>query len=205
MGNIYNTPHEFDKSDPENIKIQEILKDKETRIIKFKKMRFLSDMICRMHIFDLMENLTEEFLGKRKEKKQEAEVNLIAILKNFCDKFEVLMDHNESRNYKFVQSLSDLWHNTIEYINECDLLMQPPKHVEPLKTVMKQIFQFPKKSDHSFGYYLNEYAGEKWLPFPFMDLLNTLHEDAVLNGTKSILYDWHRSLKLILDTLSDPE
>ncbi len=205
MGNIYNSPEDFDKSDPENIKIQTLFPDKETRIITYKNIRFLSDMLAYFFILELLEELTEDFLGKRKENKQVCEKTLINLLKSFCSKFEVLMDHNESQNYKFVQSLSELWHQTIEYINDSDLLMQPPKHIETLKTVMKQIFQYPKKSEHTFGFYLNEYAGEKWLPFPFMDLLSKLHEDAVLNGPKSILYDWHRTLKLILEPMLEKD
>lgn len=205
MSNIFNTPHEFDKSDPENIRVQKIFEDKESQVIVYKNRRFISAMIARMFIFDLFEELAEEYLSKRKEEKKQFEKTLIDILRQFCEKFEVMMHHNESQNFQFVQSLSNLWHETLDYINEADLLMQPPKHIEPLKTVMKQIFQFPKKSTHSFGYYLNEYAGEKWLPFPFMDILNSLHEDAVLNGTKSILYDWYKSLKLILNTIDSRE
>ena len=205
MSNIFNTPHEFDKSDPENIRVQKIFEDKETRVFVYKSRKFISSMIARMYLFELFEELSEEFLSKRKEQRKEAENTLISILNQFCEKFEVMMHHNESQNFQFVHTLSLLWHDTLDYINEADLLMHPPKHIQPLKTIMKQIFQYPKKSTHSFGYYLNEYAGEKWLPFPFMDILNTLHEDAVLNGTKSILFDWHKSLKLVLSTITGDE
>ncbi len=205
MSNIYNNPQDFDKSDPENIKIKQILKDKESRTIQFKNVRFLSDILARLHLQELLEDVMVGYLGKKKEGTALSERTLGAIVKDFSSKFEVLMEHNESQNYQFVQSMSDLWHQIIQYINDADLLMQPPKHVDPLKSVMKQIFQFPHKADHSFGYYLSEYAGTKWLPFPFMDLMNKLHEDAIMHGSKSILADWSRSLNLILESLSPKE
>ena len=205
MSNIFNNPSDFDPSDPENIKVKRIQEDKYTRIIEFKNLKLLSDMIMAYHILQLLEEVTEEYLGKRKEKRKKTETTLTKTLTQFCSKFEVLANHNESRNIHFAQSLSELWHEILHYINDADLLMQPPKHIVPLKSLMKQIFQFPKKTDHSFGYYLNEYAGEKWLPFPFMDLMNSLHEDAILHGHKSILSDWQRSLKLILEPLKDKD
>ena len=200
MSNIYNNSPEFDKSDPENIRIKEILADKETRTIHFKQVRFLSDMLARLHIQELLQELVSGYLEKKGKRLALSEINVEALIKEFSSKFEILAEHNESQNYKFVQSMSDLWHQIIHHINQMDLLMQPPQYLEPLKSVMKQIFQYPQNADHSFGYYLNEYAGAKWLPFPFMDLMNKLHEDAIVHGHRSTLSDWRRSLLLILDS-----
>lgn len=203
MNQLYNTPGDFDKSDPKNLRTHRIFADKHSQIVEYRNVQFLSTMLMRLHLCQLFEELAEEFLGKRKPTQSLLETSLIKILHTFCKHLQLLMEHNLSQDVKFVANLSYLWHGILHHINECDLLMQPPKHVQSLKTVMKQIFQFPKKSDHSFGYYLNEYAGEKWLPFPFMDLLNQLHEEALLKKERSTLGDWCRSLILVLHPLEN--
>ena len=205
MGNIYNTPPDFDTSDPENLKTSEVFADKHTRIVEHRNVRILSNMLARFYVQELLEELTVEFLGKRKGRKQISEIHLIKILKKLRKSIELLMSQNESQNYHFIQSLSELWNLLLQFLHQSSLLPNPPQHASQLKTLMKQIFQYPKNSEHTFGYYLNGYAGEKWLPFPFMDLLNKLHEEALLNGPKSTLGSWKRALNLIIDPLTDKD
>lgn len=103
----------------------------------------------------------------------------------------ILSNEDESHNPEFTQKLTELWHNLID---DCNSLSYSHQATSSLLTkvnfFLTQVQNYPPGADHTLGYYFAEYAGREWIPFPFMELLQGLHQDFQANTTQSILYHW---------------
>jgi len=110
-----------------------------------------------------------------------------------------LSKEDRSHNPDFTQQLSELWHNLLE---DCNSLATSPLASHPvfdkLKFFILQVQRFPLGADHTLGFYLSNYAGQEWIPFPFMQLLQGLHEEHQASPTVSVLHNW---LSLLSETL----
>lgn len=103
----------------------------------------------------------------------------------------LLSDDDQSHNPNFTQQLSELWHNLIDDYNSLSSAPTPnPEIVRKLNFFISQVQHFPPGADHSLGYYFTEYAGKDWIPFPFMELLQGLHEEYQASPVISVLQNW---------------
>lgn len=107
---------------------------------------------------------------------------------------QTMMAEDRSQDSHFLKKLSLLWQKILE--DAIDLHASPigPK----LKALIKDIETYPKEDEHTFGYYLEEYAGLKWLPFPYMDLIRKLHHQHMLDPPSSLLTRWALMIQEIL-------
>lgn len=96
--------------------------------------------------------------------------------------FDVLKKEDRSEDVQFLKDLSLTW----QMILEASLSFDSPI----LKTLLKKIQNYPEWQEHTFGYYLIEYAGQKWIPFPYMELIEKLHEEHMKNPSGSALSEW---------------
>ncbi len=108
-----------------------------------------------------------------------------------------------SHHPDFTQKLGQLWHNLLDDCN----LHEPTRSStseteEKIKFFISQVQNFPPDADHTLGYYFTEYAGKDWIPFPFMELLQKLHEEYCANPSASVLQNW---ITLLNDALSAPK
>lgn len=107
-----------------------------------------------------------------------------------------------SHQLEFIQKLSLLWHKIIEDCNPISLsLSKGSDFFKKTMDFIQVINHYPANEDHSLGYYLKEHVGEKWVPFPFMELLQELHTDYQKTQDKSYLANWIKILSLITDGL----
>lgn len=107
-----------------------------------------------------------------------------------------------SHQLEFIQKLSLLWHKIIEDCNPISLsLSKGSDFFKKTMDFIQVINHYPANEDHSLGYYLKEHVGEKWVPFPFMELLQELHTDYQKTQDKSYLANWIKILSLITDEL----
>ena len=107
-----------------------------------------------------------------------------------------------SHQLEFIQKLSLLWHKIIEDCNPISLsLSKGSDFLKKIADFIQIINHFPANEDHSLGYYLQEHVGEKWVPFPFMELLQELHIDYQKAQDKSYLANWIKILSSIIDEL----
>lgn len=108
------------------------------------------------------------------------------LLKTFLD---LLKMEDRSQDVHFLSDLSQSWNRAIgesfEY-NEAAALI--------FKIFVKKIMHYPENQGHTFGYYLTEYAGQKWIPFPYMDLVQKIHAEHERNPSFSALTEWTRLL-----------
>jgi hypothetical protein len=75
-----------------------------------------------------------------------------------------------------------------------------------MRSLIDAIQHYPERQQHSLGYYLSEYAGQKWLPFPYMEMIQKIHAEHLKNPTESALAQWtHRIDRLLSLLKSEPE
>ena len=68
--------------------------------------------------------------------------------------------------------------------------------------LIEEMRLYPLGADHTLGYYLSEYVGQEWLPFPFIDILSTLHKEYQENAS-SILGGWISLLDALVSSMGE--
>ena len=202
MSGIYEQRNPFSFSDPDKFKVSQTYPDKQpSKDIKFKNLRFKSEIIQSLYIRQLLETKTKELLDKKKEEKSTIAIDLQTTLKKLKHLFGKLAIENCSQDYRFADELSKYWHAML-YKKERGERSSMEQYMGSLNLFIKKIEEYPNKTDYSLGYYLTKYTGEKWIPFPFMDILSALHENAILKKNRSILHDWIQTLSYILNKIN---
>lgn len=105
--------------------------------------------------------------------------------------FEMLKKEDLSEDIQFLNQLSKTWQSLLE--------MSLKK--EEVKTLVKKIQNYPQHEKHTFGYYLTEYAGQKWVPFPYMDLIQKIHSEHHKNPEGSALTEWTQLIDQLLSKM----
>ena len=70
-----------------------------------------------------------------------------------------------------------------------------------LKILMQKIQHYPEYEEHTFGYYLTEYAGQKWIPFPYMEMVQKIHSEHMKNPKGSALTEWTNLIDELLSKI----
>lgn len=140
------------------------------------------------------------FFEPSREKKLPSEIGQTSKkhLLQFREALDRLKKEDLSQDIDFLNRLSENWHLILQD------LMQFPKNTlaeRSLKALLHSIQDYPHKQEHTFGYYLTEYAGQKWLPFPYMEMIHKLHQDHQKKPTESMLFFWTQELQLLLTAL----
>jgi hypothetical protein len=113
-----------------------------------------------------------------------------------------LADQDESHRPEFIQQLSELWNQLIDDCNAVSSAFDSSSDtMNHIKFLIAQIAQYPQGADHTLGYYFEAFAGKDWIPFPYMDLLQELHEEYQNDIAASHLAKW---IFLLDDILSIP-
>lgn len=127
---------------------------------------------------------------------QQAMENVIA----FRKLLEVLSLDDESHNPEFMEQLTEVWHALVDdsaALSNSTIKAQAQAAVQ-ITFFIAQVQNYPPTEEHSLGFYFTEYAGKDWIPFPFMELLQNLHEEYQLFPEKSVLGNWISLLTEIL-------
>ncbi len=149
------------------------------------------------HLLQILQKAFNYFLqGHTGSKTTEirAKENLIA-LKNF---FETLKNEDRSQDIEFLNQLSKAWNLTLEEKVELNEEISLK-----FKILTKKILHYPENQTHTFGYYLTEYAGQKWIPFPYMELVQKIHSEHEKNPSASPLTEWTHLLDELISLLND--
>lgn len=127
--------------------------------------------------------------------KKEAKENLLKMRKAL----KILMKEDLSQEIPFLKELSQFWQKMLE--DSLQFKKMTPLAIH-FKAFIKEIASYPETQDHSLGYYLSEYAGQSWLPFPYMELIQKLHTLAEKNPAGNPLSKWVLSLDKIIALLN---
>jgi hypothetical protein len=113
---------------------------------------------------------------------------IFTYLSLFRKTLHTITQTDQSYNSEFIRNMSKLWD---QIVTEHSYLKSMNKKNIPcfdkITFLIKNINSFPEKAEHSLGYYLTEYVGEKWLPFPFMHCMQMLYEEHQTNKSSSHL------------------
>ena len=112
--------------------------------------------------------------------------------------FATLQQEDRSQDVDFLNELSKAWNQALEEsssFNEAAALK--------FKILTKQILSYPENHLHTFGYYLTEYAGQKWVPFPYMELVQKIHYEHEHNAHASALTEWVLLTEETIELLND--
>ncbi len=191
-----NIPGNFDKSDPQNLKVIRIEPDTQHHIpIPYKGREINSKTLTKMVFFSTLQEKIQKILKSPDRALQIKD--LFTALNQFKALLETLMKKDLSHDYQFAESLSKNWHIILDHAVDTTYTKSTPHYLTELKKIITSIHSYPENDEHTLGYYLTEFAGETWLPFPFIHILYTLHEDALLNPSKSILTTWINQISII--------
>lgn len=127
-------------------------------------------------------------------RQEKTAVAIAGSLRSLKAAFEILKREDRSEDIQFLNHISQIWLHLLE---EGLTLTRATPAGEGLKEFIKKIEHYPAHQSHTFGYYLSEFAGQKWIPFPYMDLIQQLHEEHLKSPEISVLTEWTR----LLDTL----
>jgi len=110
--------------------------------------------------------------------------------------FETMMAEDRSQDAQFLKRVSKLW---LEILEQSVALHASNPWARKLKAFIRDIESYPENEEHTFGYYLDEFAGQRWIPFPYMELLKTLHHQHELDPPSSLLTRWVKMIDEILN------
>ncbi len=124
------------------------------------------------------------------ESAPKAHPNANETLQEFKKLFNLLKQEDRSQDIDFSNNLSTCWNQILVHSRAIQ------SHA--LRSFIKEIQSYPKGEEHTLGYYLTEYAGQNWLPFPYIELLKTLHTTHLQTPTTSTLTRWTRELDQLI-------
>ncbi|HSX26552.1 MAG TPA: hypothetical protein VLE89_06060 [Chlamydiales bacterium] len=177
----------------ENYKVEPIEKDKSGKEnppedLPDKKALVGAQVLLLFRKFiDFFEDLLEKGSVEKKMKDH------LLLLKKAL---ELLKTEDRSQDIPFLNHLSDLWSLLLE--DSFQFRKQTPISLK-FKSLIKSIQGFPQSQEHTLGYYLIEHAGQKWLPFPFMEIVQKLHSEHQKNPTSSTLESWIKQIAQLIN------
>ena len=163
----------------ERIRISEIQQEKKTREQLEKK----KEASLLLLVLSFFKNILKIF-----EKDARRPLALAKIpLQKMKDLLVLLQREDRSEDPKFLEDLASSWGELLEMALQ---LKDVSEGVE-LESLIRKIHDFlPRSGSRSLGYYLAEYAGKTWLPFPYMEMIRNLHEEHQRKAMKSVLSEW---------------
>jgi hypothetical protein len=111
---------------------------------------------------------------------------------------ELLMERDYSQESSFLQELAKLWHQLLKDAAELNKNSPPYTH---LRALIRELQHYPGHQEHSLAYYLSEYAGQQWLPFPYIEMIKQLHLQHKNAPKTSMLTKWRESLEELISSI----
>jgi hypothetical protein len=145
------------------------------------------------HLLQILQRALHDFLSTHTGH-QKDEGRLKEHLLSLKISLEILKAEDRSQDIVFLNDLATAWNEIIQFNADAN-----PK----FKLLIKKILHYPEHQRHTFGYYLTEYAGQKWIPFPYMELIHKIHAEHEKNPPSSPLTEWTLLLEEILNLLND--
>ncbi len=201
MGDLDKNIHRKEEPSPyEKIIINPIEKDRQKKEEGYTGLKNST----RAQIFATLASYFKKVLSTFSSKGQSPEhfhdqTRLVNSALAFKQLFTTLAKEDQSHNPDFAEQLSQLWHNLLDDCNTASASDGAVTEIlEKTKFFISQIQNFPPGADHTLGFYFTQYAGKDWIPFPFMELLQDLHNEYQASPVISVLQNWILLLDEIL-------
>ncbi len=115
---------------------------------------------------------------------------LILPLRHLYKHLKQLTDIDQSKNSAYSATLASLW-NEILIISAKNNLTEATPLIQDIQT-------YTNGTKYSLGYYLSLYAGKSWFPFPYIELIEKLHQDYIAHPKESLLQKWLNLLETLV-------
>ena len=109
---------------------------------------------------------------------------------------EKLTITDKSQDTEYLQKLSTCWKSFLHHFMPVAMKKHPL--ILAIREFFDMIHTYPNFHQFSLGYYLSSYAGKKWVPFPFMEMLHNLFIENEQDPEKSHLQQWLQKIEDIL-------
>ena len=125
--------------------------------------------------------------------------SILYYLRQLKTLFERLQEEDLSQNIDYALELSNAWHGVTDHFAVMNKSARKSDFYKEGSLLIESITHYPPQDEHSLGYYLFHYAGENWLPFPFMKIIQSLHEEHANDKTGSHLEIWSKSIVQLIE------
>lgn len=144
-----------------------------------------------LHLFEFSSRY-----GLSREEEKEIQHDLL----QFKTALLLLGQKDHSQDLRFLHQLSHLWHallnDSMRFRRKSTLALQ-------FQDLIAEIQAYPPTQDHTLGYYLTECAGQRWLPFPYMEMMHLLHLHSQQTPTSSPIACWIAQIDAITEAISE--
>lgn len=200
MVDVRTTTGNYPKDPYEDIKVQQIERErleKDEAKAKEQRKKSKAGYYIWLQMLLFFKKLASAFaLAPRKEEVKETV--LVSDLEKLRGAFEKLKTVDFSQDVPYLNFLSETWHN---FLDDAATIKKDEPFFAKMEEFIEQVQEYPNGQEHSLGYYLAEFAGGEWLPFPFMELLLRLHEEHTENPEESHLKRWTELLKTLIEQI----
>lgn len=185
----------IDKPRDEGVESSRVEADKKEKTPYVQLSNSSAKRILAATLVNTLKNLFNAFSPVGEEKSLANRIidqqTILETLSKFKKLLSNLGEEDLSQNALFAQSLSEQWLKIKEDFNKIQIIERKGSNkVASFRRVIDAINHYPQHVDHSFGYYLLEQAGRDWLPFPFIEILLTLHLEYQKKRETSSLRHW---------------
>jgi hypothetical protein len=129
-----------------------------------------------------------KFFKNPKKPKEITETPLQQELQKIKSSLEALKENDLCQDTQFMNLFAFTWMKFLKDLE--DYTLSNPAIASLIKKLISEINDYPKGSDFSLGYYISEFAGYKWIPFPYMEILRNLHLEYKKKPQNSNLQAW---------------
>ncbi|MDN3505106.1 MAG: hypothetical protein P0S95_05990 [Rhabdochlamydiaceae bacterium] len=128
--------------------------------------------------------------------------NVIQHLRNLRTLFRAHSDENQATSLEFALQLSKCWHGILSYQQLATSKEMRAEAYDRITKLINLFNRYPTADEHSLGHYLSNHAGENWLPFPFMGILNDLFDEQLELKDKSNLISVIKIISHIIESFN---
>ncbi len=124
-----------------------------------------------MALLKIVSNLLSKFSSKNDKniKRTPLHKDLLTIK----SALQALKDKNLCQDSEFLNFFAFIW---MKFFKDQDQYSLKNAEINSLiNQLVEEIHTYPRNSEFSLAYYITEFAGYKWVPFPYMDILQNLH------------------------------
>lgn len=149
------------------------------------------------YLFQMISDKIAHFLSQLKSSQAAADPirKSLVKLKEF---FDTLQEEDRSQDLEFLNEFSKSWNEALEKTSQLS-----QGNGLQFKSFLKSVSHYPENEEHTLGYYLTEFAGQKWIPFPYMDLIQKIHQEHEKSPQTSPLSSWSKKLAELIRSLEE--
>lgn len=110
-----------------------------------------------------------------------------------------LKEKNLCQDPQFLNYFAYIW---MKFLKDYDYyVLKNEKATELIKKIINEVNIYPKNAEFSLGYYISEFAGYQWIPFPYMEMLQKLHLEDKQDPINSHLSHWISIIDELLELI----